>query len=96
MTENNDIKNLQISQVEMKSDIKYIRKSIDEMKNTFGLLDDKYVSKEKFNDMYDKEITPMKNNLDRIGWLVISCVIVAILSIILGRNGLFSQLIAIK
>ena len=85
--ENNDTKIMEIL-TEVRDDVKDIKKFIFEWP-----MDDKYVSKEKFDTTVEfmkqqfvqreKEIQELRKNQNKVAWIIISTVLVAILGIVL-------------
>jgi len=70
----------------IKKDIKYLKDGVDEIKDSLKCLDNKYVLKETYN----LEVGPLIKAKDKLVWLVISSVIVALLSIVLS-NGVLAR-----
>ena len=85
--ENNDTKIMEIL-TEMRGDVKDIKKYLFEWP-----MDDKFVSKEKFDTTVEfmkeqlvqreKEIQELRKNQNKVAWIIISTVLVAILGIVL-------------
>jgi len=70
----------------IKKDIQYLKDGIDDIKNTLSCLDKKYPSMEKYN----LEVGPLVKAKDKIVWLVVSSVIIALLSVVLS-NGVLAK-----